>query len=199
MQCERVGCLSETFPCDAAQVELHAIPEGVQFTGRRPKDQERIETVHPEYLTAFSSVSSPLPLLLQEVAAGECSRGGRLLEEPKVMLFRGNTFSLQVSIQDVPQLLWSIKPFTTCQVAASLSLCARARAPTRQQQLLRCHSLHFKFRPEIDFAAAASICSTSLAVIRSHQSRRTAARASSGRSPGPSHTHTHTQAVHSGY
>lgn len=49
---------------------------------------------------------------------GERSRGGRLLEEPKMMLFRGNTFSLQVSIQDVPQLLWSIKPFTTCQVAA---------------------------------------------------------------------------------
>lgn len=47
---------------------------------------------------------------------GERSRGGRLLEEPKMMLFRGNTFSLQVSIQDVPQFLWSIKPFTTCQV-----------------------------------------------------------------------------------
>lgn len=52
----------------------------------------------------------------QEVAVGEHSRGGQLLEEPKMMLFRGNTFSLQVSIQDVPQLLWSIKPFTTCQV-----------------------------------------------------------------------------------
>lgn len=52
----------------------------------------------------------------QEVAVGERSRGGRLLEEPKMMLFRGNTFSLQVSIQDVPQFLWSIKPFTTCQV-----------------------------------------------------------------------------------
>ncbi|XP_053709920.1 unc-5 netrin receptor Da [Synchiropus splendidus] len=55
------------------------------------------------------------PQAFQEVAVGERSRGGRLLEEPKVMLFRGNTFSLQVSIQDVPQLLWSIKPFTTCQ------------------------------------------------------------------------------------
>uniref|UniRef100_A0A3B5B8G4 Netrin receptor UNC5 n=1 Tax=Stegastes partitus TaxID=144197 RepID=A0A3B5B8G4_9TELE len=55
------------------------------------------------------------PHAFQEVAVGERSRGGRLLEEPKIMLFRGNTFSLQVSIQDVPQLLWSIKPFTTCQ------------------------------------------------------------------------------------
>ncbi|XP_067340708.1 netrin receptor UNC5D-like isoform X4 [Channa argus] len=55
------------------------------------------------------------PHAFQEVAVGERSRGGRLLEEPKMMLFRGNTFSLQVSIQDIPQLLWSIKPFTTCQ------------------------------------------------------------------------------------
>ncbi|XP_040013532.1 unc-5 netrin receptor Da isoform X6 [Xiphias gladius] len=55
------------------------------------------------------------PHAFQEVAVGERSRGGRLLEEPKMLLFRGNTFSLQVSIQDVPQLLWSIKPFTTCQ------------------------------------------------------------------------------------
>uniref|UniRef100_A0A673CKQ3 Netrin receptor UNC5 n=1 Tax=Sphaeramia orbicularis TaxID=375764 RepID=A0A673CKQ3_9TELE len=55
------------------------------------------------------------PHAFQEVAVTERSRGGRLLEEPKMMLFRGNTFSLQVSIQDVPQLLWSIKPFTTCQ------------------------------------------------------------------------------------
>uniref|UniRef100_A0A668T968 Netrin receptor UNC5 n=1 Tax=Oreochromis aureus TaxID=47969 RepID=A0A668T968_OREAU len=55
------------------------------------------------------------PHAFQEVAVGERSRGGRLLEEPKMMLFKANTFSLQVSIQDVPQLLWSIKPFTTCQ------------------------------------------------------------------------------------
>uniref|UniRef100_A0A672YWS4 Netrin receptor UNC5 n=1 Tax=Sphaeramia orbicularis TaxID=375764 RepID=A0A672YWS4_9TELE len=43
------------------------------------------------------------------------TRGGQLLEEPKMLPFRANTFSLQVSIQDVPQFLWSIKPFTTCQ------------------------------------------------------------------------------------
>uniref|UniRef100_A0A8C5GMX8 Netrin receptor UNC5 n=1 Tax=Gouania willdenowi TaxID=441366 RepID=A0A8C5GMX8_GOUWI len=55
------------------------------------------------------------PHAFQEVVVGERRRGGRLLEEPKMMLFRGNMFSLQVSIQDVPQLLWSIKPFTTCQ------------------------------------------------------------------------------------
>ncbi|KAM6965349.1 netrin receptor UNC5D [Aplochiton taeniatus] len=55
------------------------------------------------------------PHAFQGVVATERSRGGQLLEEPKMLPFRGNTFSLQVSIQDVPQLLWSIKPFTTCQ------------------------------------------------------------------------------------
>lgn len=50
------------------------------------------------------------------MTAGERIRGGRLLEEPKVLSFRGNALSLQVNIQDVPQMLWNIKPFTTCQV-----------------------------------------------------------------------------------
>uniref|UniRef100_A0A8D3DJD6 Netrin receptor UNC5 n=1 Tax=Scophthalmus maximus TaxID=52904 RepID=A0A8D3DJD6_SCOMX len=55
------------------------------------------------------------PHAFQGVAAAEKTRGGQLLEEPKTLPFRANTFSLQVSIQDVPQFLWSIKPFTTCQ------------------------------------------------------------------------------------
>ncbi|XP_036833015.1 netrin receptor UNC5D isoform X5 [Oncorhynchus mykiss] len=55
------------------------------------------------------------PYAFQEVASVERVRGGRLLEEPKTLLFRGNSFSLQLSIQDIPQFLWSIKPFTTCQ------------------------------------------------------------------------------------
>ncbi|XP_042278288.1 netrin receptor UNC5D isoform X4 [Thunnus maccoyii] len=55
------------------------------------------------------------PHAFQGVVAAEKIRGGQLLEEPKMLPFRANTFSLQVSIQDVPQFLWSIKPFTTCQ------------------------------------------------------------------------------------
>ncbi|KAJ4926571.1 hypothetical protein JOQ06_008744 [Pogonophryne albipinna] len=69
------------------------------------------------------------PHAFQEVAVGEHSRGGRLLEEPKMMLFRGNTFSLQVSIQDVPQLLWSIKPFTTCQEFSFSQVWASSQCP----------------------------------------------------------------------
>ncbi|XP_054628902.1 netrin receptor UNC5D isoform X3 [Dunckerocampus dactyliophorus] len=60
------------------------------------------------------------PLAFQGVVAAEKSRGGQLLEEPKMLPFRANTFSLQVSIQDVPQFLWSIKPFTTCQTQKEL-------------------------------------------------------------------------------
>ncbi|XP_072518039.1 unc-5 netrin receptor Da isoform X2 [Salminus brasiliensis] len=55
------------------------------------------------------------PHAFQEVVWLERGQGGRLLEEPKTLLFKGNSFSLQISIQDVPQFLWSIKPFTTCQ------------------------------------------------------------------------------------
>ncbi|XP_066502318.1 unc-5 netrin receptor Da isoform X2 [Hoplias malabaricus] len=55
------------------------------------------------------------PHAFQEVVWLEHDLGGFLLEEPKTLLFRGTSFSLQISIQDVPQFLWSIKPFTTCQ------------------------------------------------------------------------------------
>uniref|UniRef100_A0A3Q3GZV0 Netrin receptor UNC5 n=1 Tax=Labrus bergylta TaxID=56723 RepID=A0A3Q3GZV0_9LABR len=55
------------------------------------------------------------PHAFQGVVVAEKNRGGQLLEEPKMLPFKANTFSLQVSIQDVPQFLWSIKPFTTCQ------------------------------------------------------------------------------------
>uniref|UniRef100_A0A3Q2FDG1 Netrin receptor UNC5 n=1 Tax=Cyprinodon variegatus TaxID=28743 RepID=A0A3Q2FDG1_CYPVA len=69
------------------------------------------------------------PYAFQEVVVGERRRGGRLLEEPKMMLFKGNTFSLQVSIQDVPRLLWSIKPFTTCQEFSFSQVWASNRSP----------------------------------------------------------------------
>lgn len=60
--------------------------------------------------------------LPQGVVTAESNRHGLLLEEPKTLLFKGNTYSLQVSIQDLPQFPWSIKPFSTCQVRIFIQL-----------------------------------------------------------------------------
>uniref|UniRef100_A0A8C2UUB1 Netrin receptor UNC5 n=1 Tax=Chinchilla lanigera TaxID=34839 RepID=A0A8C2UUB1_CHILA len=50
-----------------------------------------------------------------EVVSDERHQGGQLLEEPKLLHFKGNTFSLQISVLDIPPFLWRIKPFTACQ------------------------------------------------------------------------------------
>ncbi|XP_073181105.1 netrin receptor UNC5D isoform X6 [Lepidochelys kempii] len=55
------------------------------------------------------------PCAFQEVVSGERQQGGQLLEEPKLLHFKGNTFSLQISVLDIPPFLWRIKPFTACQ------------------------------------------------------------------------------------
>ncbi|XP_029459746.1 LOW QUALITY PROTEIN: netrin receptor UNC5D [Rhinatrema bivittatum] len=55
------------------------------------------------------------PYAFQEVVAGEKHQGGQLLEEPKLLHFRGNACSLQISVLDIPPFLWRIKPFTACQ------------------------------------------------------------------------------------
>ncbi|NXH16932.1 UNC5D protein, partial [Bucco capensis] len=55
------------------------------------------------------------PSAFQEVVLDERLQGGQLLEEPKLLHFQGNTFSLQISVLDIPPFLWRIKPFTACQ------------------------------------------------------------------------------------
>uniref|UniRef100_A0A8D0AZI1 Netrin receptor UNC5 n=1 Tax=Salvator merianae TaxID=96440 RepID=A0A8D0AZI1_SALMN len=55
------------------------------------------------------------PWAFQEVILDEKHQGGRLLEEPKLLHFKGSTFSLQISVLDIPPFLWRIKPFTACQ------------------------------------------------------------------------------------
>ncbi|XP_050795861.1 netrin receptor UNC5D isoform X6 [Gopherus flavomarginatus] len=55
------------------------------------------------------------PCAFQEVVSGERHQGGQLLEEPKLLHFKGNTFCLQISVLDIPPFLWRIKPFTACQ------------------------------------------------------------------------------------
>lgn len=117
----------------------------------RAVDQRQVFLSETESFTCF--FSHPLSFLLlllfpvlQGVVAAETSRGGQLLEEPKMLPFRANTFSLQVSIQDVPHFLWSIKPFTTCQVTARRQRCAdsltdpapRRRSLSRDEVLSSC-------------------------------------------------------------
>ncbi|XP_060549496.1 netrin receptor UNC5D isoform X5 [Pantherophis guttatus] len=55
------------------------------------------------------------PCAFQDVISCERHQGGQLLEEPKLLHFKGNTFSLQISVLDIPPFLWRIKPFTACQ------------------------------------------------------------------------------------
>ncbi|OCT86695.1 hypothetical protein XELAEV_18020383mg [Xenopus laevis] len=55
------------------------------------------------------------PCAFQEVLLNERHQGGQLLEEPKLLHFKGNTFSIQISVLDIPPFLWRIKPFTACQ------------------------------------------------------------------------------------
>ncbi|XP_053575350.1 netrin receptor UNC5D [Bombina bombina] len=55
------------------------------------------------------------PCAFQEVLCDERHQGGQLLEEPKLLHFKGNTFSIQISVLDIPPFLWRIKPFTACQ------------------------------------------------------------------------------------
>uniref|UniRef100_A0A3Q3DIS9 Netrin receptor UNC5 n=1 Tax=Hippocampus comes TaxID=109280 RepID=A0A3Q3DIS9_HIPCM len=125
---EEVMCVQE--PCTSCYCLLEAQrchvllerPGRYALVGepRRPDAAKRLR------LAAFGSpdTANPRGFILRvycvddtphEVTAGERVRGGRLLEEPKVLSFRGNALSLQVNIQDVPQMLWNIKPFTTCQ------------------------------------------------------------------------------------
>ncbi|XP_057242629.1 netrin receptor UNC5D, partial [Malurus melanocephalus] len=55
------------------------------------------------------------PCAFQEVVSDERLQGGQLLEEPKLLHFKGNSCSLQISVLDIPPFLWRIKPFTASQ------------------------------------------------------------------------------------
>ncbi|KAJ8285944.1 hypothetical protein GJAV_G00032740 [Gymnothorax javanicus] len=99
------------------------------------------------------------PHAFQEVVSTETGRGGQLLEEPKTLLFKGTTFSLQVSIQDVPPFLWNIKPFTTCQeFSFSQVWCSN-------QQPLHCAFTLERYSP----ATAQLSCKISVRQVQGHE------------------------------
>uniref|UniRef100_A0A8C1YWN4 Netrin receptor UNC5 n=1 Tax=Cyprinus carpio TaxID=7962 RepID=A0A8C1YWN4_CYPCA len=80
------------------------------------------------------------PHAFQRVVTAETSRGGQLLEEPKTLFFNRNCLSLQVSIQDIPQFLWSIKPFTACQEFSFTQVWYRNQQPMHCAFSLQRHS-----------------------------------------------------------
>ncbi|XP_061871787.1 netrin receptor UNC5D isoform X4 [Colius striatus] len=69
------------------------------------------------------------PCAFQEVVLDERLQGGQLLEEPKLLHFKGNTFSLQMSVLDIPPFLWRIKPFTACQEVPFSRVWGSSRQP----------------------------------------------------------------------
>uniref|UniRef100_A0A8C1N6P7 Netrin receptor UNC5 n=1 Tax=Cyprinus carpio TaxID=7962 RepID=A0A8C1N6P7_CYPCA len=86
------------------------------------------------------SVFHVLPFFTKRVVTAETSRGGQLLEEPKTLFFNRNCLSLQVSIQDIPQFLWSIKPFTACQEFSFTQVWYRNQQPMHCAFSLQRHS-----------------------------------------------------------
>uniref|UniRef100_A0A8C2KBV1 Netrin receptor UNC5 n=1 Tax=Cyprinus carpio TaxID=7962 RepID=A0A8C2KBV1_CYPCA len=80
------------------------------------------------------------PHAFQRVVTAETSRGGQLLEEPKTLFFNRNCLSLEVSIQDIPQFLWSIKPFTACQEFSFTQVWYRNQQPMHCAFSLQRHS-----------------------------------------------------------
>ncbi|GCB72641.1 hypothetical protein scyTo_0002108 [Scyliorhinus torazame] len=56
-----------------------------------------------------------IPSTLQEVMSEERSQGGHLLDEPRTLHFKANSYGLQVSMLDVPQFLWRMKPLSVFQ------------------------------------------------------------------------------------
>lgn len=92
----------------------HAVAYFWETPGR---EHTYLWTENVEEIVCFI-VAPLLFLFLQEVVSDERHQGGQLLEEPKLLHFKGNTFSLQISVLDIPPFLWRIKPFTACQVLA---------------------------------------------------------------------------------
>uniref|UniRef100_A0A8C6SSN8 Netrin receptor UNC5 n=1 Tax=Neogobius melanostomus TaxID=47308 RepID=A0A8C6SSN8_9GOBI len=99
------------------------------------------------------------PHAFQGVVWAERSRGGQLLEEPQMLPFRANSFSLQVTIQDVPAFLWSIKPFTTCQEFSFSQVWCSNQSP------LHCAFSLERFSP----ATAQLSCKISVRQVKGHE------------------------------
>lgn len=74
-----------------------------------------------------------IPSTLQEVVTEERNQGGHLLAEPGTIHFKANSYGLQISLLDMPQFLWRVKPLTLFQQEIAFS-----QIWSRSQQPLPC-------------------------------------------------------------
>ncbi|XP_072122658.1 netrin receptor UNC5D-like isoform X1 [Mobula birostris] len=74
-----------------------------------------------------------IPSDLQEVMTEERNQGGHLLDEPRTIHFKANSYGLQISLLDIPQFLWRVKPLTLFQQEIAFS-----QIWSRKQQPLPC-------------------------------------------------------------
>uniref|UniRef100_A0A8K9XYU2 Netrin receptor UNC5 n=1 Tax=Oncorhynchus mykiss TaxID=8022 RepID=A0A8K9XYU2_ONCMY len=104
------------------------------------------------------------PYAFQEVASVERVRGGRLLEEPKTLLFRGNSFSLQLSIQDIPhnqrplQCAFSLERYSPA--SSQLSCKISVRQVKGQEQILQVYTSVVESEKEVVPFFTQSNCTT---------------------------------------
>ncbi|XP_078284998.1 netrin receptor UNC5D-like [Rhinoraja longicauda] len=69
----------------------------------------------------------------EEVMTEERNQGGHLLAEPGPIHFKANSYGLQISLLDMPQFLWRVKPLTLFQQEIAFS-----QIWSRSQQPLPC-------------------------------------------------------------
>ncbi|XP_055518225.1 netrin receptor UNC5D-like isoform X2 [Leucoraja erinacea] len=70
-----------------------------------------------------------IPSTLQEVVTEERNQGGHLLAEPGTIHFKANSYGLQISLLDMPQFLWRVKPLTLFQEIAFSQIWSRSQQP----------------------------------------------------------------------
>ncbi|GCC23093.1 hypothetical protein chiPu_0001486, partial [Chiloscyllium punctatum] len=137
------GCLEGPTKGVRLLVPLGAIPEGNSWeiyiavnqgvNSLQPEGAEVIlspeVTCGPPGLSLSSPIALTVPHCAMEVMCEERNQGGHLLDEPRTLHFKANSYGLQVSVLDIPQFLWRLKPLTVFQEFAFSHIWCRNQQP----------------------------------------------------------------------